>query len=118
MRTAVLCQVVGVTFVKGYPENLLRLHELIAEHGRDDEGIAAVLIRDPENAHDPNAVQIHVPAIGRIGSVPRTLASKVGPSMDRGERFTAEVTGVRINPEHGERPGVDVVIGPAEEGQP
>lgn len=108
--TSILTQVAGVTFCDGYPDNLHRLHALIAEHGRPDEGITAVLIRDPENDYDTNAVQVHVPAIGRIGSLPRTLAARVAPSMDGGNPWTAEVTRVRIDPDHDERPGADVLI--------
>lgn len=111
--TAILTQVVGVTFCDGYPDNLHDLHAIIAEHGRPDEGIAAVLIRDPDNAYDPNAVQVHVPAVGRIGSLPRSLAAKVAPSIDNGGTWLAEVTGVRINPDHDDRPGVDVLIAEA-----
>ncbi len=105
-----LTHVVGVTFCDGYPDNLHRLGTLIEENGRPDEGIAAVLIRDPDNAYDVNAVQVHVPAIGRVGSLPRTLAARVAPSMDAGDPWTAEVVGVRINPDHEDRPGVDVLV--------
>lgn len=107
---SILTSVVGVTFCDGYPDNLHRLHALIAEHGRPEEGIAAVLIRDPDNQHDRNAVQVHVPAIGRIGSLPRSVAARVAPSMDDGDQWTAEVTGVRIAQDHEDRPGADVLL--------
>lgn len=112
--TSILSPVAGVTFCEDYPDNLHRLHALIAEHGRPEEGIAAVLVRDPDNAYDANAVQVHVPAIGRVGSLPRTLAARVAPSMDAGDQWTAEVTGVRIKADHEDRPGVDLLLAKVE----
>ena len=52
--------VVGVSFVDGYPANLMALNE--ADVQADDAGghLAVVLRRNPSNTHDANAIEVHV----------------------------------------------------------
>lgn len=114
-------KVVGVSFTDGYPENLERLHEVaslrwltspgeFAGRDREPEPLAAVLHREPENEHDPNAVAIHVPAsdVGHIGHLPRALAARLAPELDEGATWGCEVESVLIHPEHPDRPGISV----------
>jgi hypothetical protein len=116
-------KVVGLTFVPGYPENVLALvadHELAQarETGFVNDGGASVLRvllrRNPENEHDENAIEVHAPTLGRgrtmIGHVPRDLAAKLAPSLDRGDEWTARVMHVLVDPEHPDRPGVEVAL--------
>ena len=48
------------------------------------------LRRDPENAHDPNAIAVH-PAGGgeQLGWVPRELAAELAPLLDAGGTWSA-----------------------------
>lgn len=109
-------KVVGVTFCPGYPESILDLVEF-CENTWDREPLAAVMVRDPDNPHDRNAIQVHVPAVGhQIGHLPRNLAAELAPALDAGERWLCEVTAVRVHEAHPDRPGIDVLIRrPAEE---
>ena len=116
---------VGVTFItegpRAYPENA-RLIEyawfvsriLPGEAGRrldDDpsEGIAVLLIRNPDNPVDPNAIEVHVPSIGAfVGHVPANVALRLAPALDAGELWQAEVNEVRNHPDYPDRPGIDI----------
>jgi hypothetical protein len=49
-------KVVGVSFVPGYPDNLRALEGVAAEAEMVGERLAAVLVRNPHNAHDANAI--------------------------------------------------------------
>jgi len=106
--------VVGVTFVEHYPDNLLRLRDLSEEtEANTAERLSVLLLRNPANAYDPNAVEIHVPALGEmamIGHCAREVAALIAPRMDAGERFQADVAWVRINPEHMDRPGISIDV--------
>lgn len=108
-------KVVGVSFVDAYPDNLHELDSLAGRHfiEGNDEPIPAVLIRNPENPHDGNAIEVHVPALGdgaMIGHLPRDLAARLAPWMDRGEEWQAGVSKVFINPDHPDRPGIDIAV--------
>lgn len=117
-------KVVGLTFVEHYPQNLLDIEGLLTESqkaalGWSDDHVGAtqidvLLIRAPQNEHDANAVEVHVPSLGRrrsmIGHVPRDLAERLAPSLDRGDRWSARIGAVLVTPEHPDRPGVEVTI--------
>jgi hypothetical protein len=118
-------KVVGVTFVDSYPQGLYRLKEIaeqrwLAGSGpKEDakwgsiEPLPAVLIREPDNPHDANAIEVHIPSLGRygmIGHLPAVMAARLAPLMDEGTRYQAAITVVLIHPEHSERPGIEVVI--------
>lgn len=110
---AKLVKVVGVTFARGYPSNLLLLRDIAAQAELDGERLAVVLVRNPANAHDANAVEVHVPALGdmaMIGHIDRENAARLAPRMDGGDRFLAEVAWARIDPAHTDRPGIDISI--------
>lgn len=107
------CTVVGVTFVPGYPDNLLELSKLQFFHEHAEEYPVAVLRRNPENLYDANAIEVHVPALGdagMIGHLPAAVAAKLAPLIDAGERWQAWFTSVRIASEHEDRPGATVTI--------
>lgn len=104
----VTADVVGVTFVDGYPENLHRLADLERERRRG-EPLAVLLLREPLNQHDPNAVAVHVPAVGPVGHLNREIAGQVAPLLDTGRvRVLADLY-VRIHPDHPDRPGLTVL---------
>lgn len=104
-------KVVGVSFVPGYPDNL---HELstVSDNARlEGEPLTAVLRRNPANKFDPNAVEVHVPALGDngfIGHLTRPIAARLAPDMDAGGRWQAEVGDVLIDPDHMDRPGISI----------
>lgn len=105
--------VTGVSFVPTWPGNLYELERLNFDAEAQGERLAAVFLRNPDNAHDPNAVQIHVPALGTdlamIGHVPAPLAKRLAPELDADIRWQGEVSWVKINHDHPERPGITVV---------
>lgn len=111
-RTRVV-KVVGVTFARGYPANLLLLRDIAEAAETTGERLAVVLVRNPDNPHDTNAVEIHVPALGdmaMIGHVPRDDAVRLAARMDAGDEFVAEVAWCRIDPAHTDRPGIDIAV--------
>ena len=106
-------KVVGVSFVDNYPENLLALSIAMDERPPEhlEEPLPAVLKRNPDNVHDANAIEIHVPQLGdygMIGHLPRDLAARLAPELDEGGRWQAGVASVLINPEHLDRPGISI----------
>lgn len=122
-------KVVGVTFARGYPVSLTALSDAwqyaelkAAEAGLDaPEHLAALLVRNPDNDHDPNAVEVHVPAAmteSHVGHLPANLAARLAPEMDAGEPWRAEVCGVLVHPDHPDRPGISLTCWRAEEEPP
>lgn len=104
-------KVVGVTFVAGYPKNILGLAELC--NGLDmEEGPAVVLRRDPDNPHDSNAIQVHVPqeGIGMIGHVPKEIAARLAGELDIGIHWRSHLYNVLIQNGHEDRPGITVKL--------
>lgn len=99
-------RVVGVSFVD--PDNVkrARLRQICEERGLVNPGefdpvenVAVVLIRNPGNEFDSNAVQVHVPALGdnaMLGHLPRSIAVELAPLMDAGGRFQAALTGIFV----------------------
>lgn len=117
-------KVVGLTFTTGrvrYPDNL---HALAALHEKrqlesisgsapDDPSLPVVLIRNPDNKFDVNAIEVHVPALGRdgmIGHVPAPLAARLAPRLDAGEVWDAKLERVLIDQSHLDKPGAAVVL--------
>jgi len=121
MIDAIEFRAVGLTFVNEYPANVDRVAEMVdaakvATLGwageEEASDVEVVLIRDPNNEHDANAIEVHVPALGRnrsrIGHMPRSLAERIAPSLDRGDQWDARVASVLVQPEHPDRPGVEI----------
>jgi hypothetical protein len=104
-------KVVGVTFVPGYPDNLLKLEEMCRGLDLASESLPVVLVRNPLNEHDPNAIEVHMPAmdqIGMIGHLPAEMAARLAPELDAGVHWLAELFQVLINFSHMDRPGISV----------
>ena len=57
-------------------------------------GDALVLVREPENAHDPHAVRVEWHA-RKLGYLPRAENRAVAAEMDRGGKVTARIA--RLN---------------------
>lgn len=108
-----LTEVAGVSFRPGYPDSLLRLHDLESAHGQGAELTTAILVPEPENRYDANAIRVQVPALGEgddghIGYVPASLCEQVH-EMLAGGRVRASVS-TRVHPHHTDRPGCDLQI--------
>lgn len=105
-------KVVGVSFAPGWPGTLHRLNEAWDQWEHKEEDMPAILVRTPDNEHDPNAIEVHVPAIGggahRIGHMTRPLAARLAGEIDSGIRWDASVVDVLIHPDHMEHPGITI----------
>jgi hypothetical protein len=116
-------KLVGVSFARderghcAYPGNVQELEALAAIRlWRDQpEPIACVLIRRPDNPHDSNAIEVHVPALAEteaipVGFLPRVLAARLAPELDDGVPWQIECTEVATHPDHPLQPGVHVAL--------
>lgn len=105
--------VVGVTFVPGYPAHLHQMAQYPAANAAEKgEGLAAEVRRNPANPHDGNAIEVHVQAIGSmIGHVPRQIAAELAPLMDAGQQYNVRAW-TRIDPDHPDKPGATVKLTP------
>jgi hypothetical protein len=115
-------KVVGLTFIDAYPANVQSLEAFVMEAqaralgwsgNAVDAPVEVVLIRNPENEFDSNAIEVHVPVLGRrsmIGHVPRALAEKLSPSLDRGDVWQSKVLSVLVSEENPDLPGVEVLL--------
>jgi hypothetical protein len=105
-------KVVGVSFVPAYPDNLWALQGVADEASLKQEPLAAILIRNPDNPYDANAIEVHVPALGDewafIGHIVAPVAARLAPELDSGVIWAAEVVDVLINSEHMDRPGISI----------
>lgn len=108
--TAHSYKVVGLTFVHGYPANVHRLAALL-EHPSRSERVDVTLARNPDNEHDANAVEVHVPALDiMLGHLDRATAAKVAPQLDAGKAFAAWVDAVLVEPSNPDNPGVRITL--------
>ena len=106
-------KVVGVTFTPTYPRNLYALQSVF-DQGPRHIPLTVELKRNPQNEHDANAVEVHVPALrehSMIGHVPARIAERLAPELDGGQRWTAEIEQVLIDLEHEDRPGISIRCG-------
>ena len=104
-------KVVGVSFVPAYPDNLYVLDQVMHEAAQRQEHLPAILIRNPDNAYDSNAIEVHVPslgAMGMIGHLTRPIAARLAPEMDAGVRWLARVESVLIAEGHLDNPGISI----------
>lgn len=111
MASPFAAKVVGVSFVPGYPNNLHALEALADDAHLQGEPLVVVLRRNPDNQFDPNAIEVHVPALGDggfIGHLTRPIVARMAPEMDAGARWFAEVESVLIDPAHMDRPGISI----------
>jgi len=105
-------KVVGVSFVPAFPENLHALDRSALEAERQGEPLVVILVRNPANAYDANAIEVHVPALGEewamIGHLTRPIAARMAPEIDAGTIWRAQVESVLIHPEHLDNPGISI----------
>jgi hypothetical protein len=78
-------------------------------------GQPLLLRRDPGNAHDPNAIEVH-PAGGgdQVGWVPRELAAELAPELDSGRAWAAVVLREQRRSPRDPRHGLTMLLAPAE----
>lgn len=110
-------KVVGVTFVTGYPENVIRLSDeanrrfIFSDDGSDEpDPIPVNLVRNPGNEHDTNAIEVHSDGLGMIGHIPAGVAERLAPHLDAGESWKAEITAIFQNEDHPNNPGIRLSI--------
>lgn len=108
--------VVGVSFAPTYPENLYALQQVTMTAViwlEEQEAIPAILVREPDNPYDPNAVAVHVPTLGHhaaIGHLPRAFAARLAPELDAGAEWQAAISDIKVHPEHPDRPGIEIKL--------
>lgn len=102
-------KVVGVTFLGGYPDTFHQIAEIMNQEGSHAEPVKVVLIRNPENEHDGNAIEVHVPALGQegmVGHLPKQLAARIAPEMDSGVEWAGAVQAILIAQGAEHQPGM------------
>ena len=80
----------------------------IKQFGCEDIG-SYVLIREPDNPHDPDAIKVSLAGIWFMGYVPKNIAKDLAPMMDAGREFDVEFVCRNEYPPH-ERVGLTVRI--------
>jgi hypothetical protein len=78
-------------------------------------GARLELRRDPDNPHDPNAIQVH-PLDGgdQVGWVPRELAAELAPQLDAGRPWSAVVLREQRRSPRDPRYGLTMLLAAAE----
>ena len=61
----------------------------IKQFGCKDTGFY-ILIREPDNPHDSNAISVSLGGVWHMGYIPGDLATELAPLMDAGTEFDAE----------------------------
>jgi hypothetical protein len=77
-----------------------------------EPGSALELRRDPDNEHDPNAIQVL--AGEQVGWVPRELAEELAPRLDAGEVWSAVVLREQRRSPRDPRDGLTMLLAPSE----
>ncbi len=109
-------KVVGVSFVADYPANIARLEAAWARNEigwSSYEPLPCTLVRNPENEHDTNAIEVHVEGVGMLGHLPAGLAARFAPNLDCGQVWVTEIRKVLVHPDYPDRPGIDLFCEPA-----
>ncbi|MBF83445.1 MAG: hypothetical protein CL489_03110 [Acidobacteria bacterium] len=112
MKSPFEVAVAGVTFRPRYPNNLWEIANAIIQvfgDGRKTGQVTATLVREPDNEHDPNAIQVFV-AGEHIGYIPAQQAAWVANSMDAGEKWGALVDRLVVSPDNPEQPGLRIKV--------
>jgi hypothetical protein len=80
-------QVVGVSFIDGYPHNLLDMQSYrMANPGT----MWLTLKREPENPYDANAIGVWWDG-HKIGHLNKVIAYRMAPELDAGQSWLARV---------------------------
>lgn len=110
LPSRITLNVVGVSFAIGYPQHLYDIERELMFYRTP----TVRLVREPDNAVDPNAVRVVVfvehpkPHYVNVGHVPAPLAQRLAPEMDAGEQWAGVVAEIRGSSE--ERPGITVTV--------
>jgi hypothetical protein len=110
-------KLVGCSFIEGYPGTFHRLHHFW-ERG---DGPDLDLEREPDNPHDPNSVAVVVAPTMRpggvmhrgglvVGHVPRSLAARLGPSLDDGDEWVVTFWQVLVDEANPNQPGLSIEL--------
>ena len=92
-------KVVGVTF-DGRQEGLVGL----------EQGEELLLVREPDNPHDPNAIAVLRAGGVRIGYLKRLIAAAIAPEIDRGANYGAVVSGLTGGTAEKASRGVNILV--------
>lgn len=116
-------KVVGLSFVPGYPDNIMELNAIAAKQMVDSPNvfgdeevmvpILCRLVRNPSNEFDSNAIEVHVPSFeGKemLGHIPAAVSSRLAPLLDAGESWSAAVTNILVDPQHPDNPGILIEV--------
>jgi hypothetical protein len=63
--------------------------EALADEDASAPGRPLTLRRDPDNAHDPNAIAVHAAGGAQLGWVPREVAVELAADLDAGRPWAA-----------------------------
>lgn len=111
-ETPIHVKTVGVSFIEAYPQNLLDLQRMLFDWV-GDEPLTVVLVREPDNPYDSQAIAVHVPALGErgmVGHIPKVMAARIAPEMDAGVPWAAYVRNILISPANPNQPGIEITI--------
>jgi hypothetical protein len=88
--------------------------DALADEDAVAPGRPLMLRRDPDNAHDPNAIAVH-PAGGgaQLGWVPREVAVDVAAGLDAGRPWAAVAMRERRASPRDPRSGLTMLLAPA-----
>jgi hypothetical protein len=75
-------------------------------------GAVLTLRRDPDNAHDPNAIAVLGPGGGQVGWVPRELAEELAAELDAGRAWAAVVLREQRASPRDPRTGLTMLLAP------
>lgn len=109
---AIHVKTVGVSFIEAYPQNFLDLQAMLFDWP-GNEPCTAVLIRNPDNQYDSQAIEVHIPALGergRVGHLPKVMAARIAPEMDAGVPWAAYVRNILVSPAKPQQPGIEITI--------
>lgn len=99
-------RVVGLTFIPGYPANILQLQSLVGSSSSDT---FVNLVRNPGNKYDKNAIEVHHQG-AMLGHLPKEVAARVAPLIDQGYRYVSTIWQVRVSMDNPNNPGLDILI--------
>lgn len=86
LASNVVTPVAGTSFIDGAVDKITWIEtELLLE--RD---VTCTLRRNPDNPHDPNAIEVHVDGV-MVGHIPAHLAARLAPDLDTGFAWHAAV---------------------------
>lgn len=72
-------------------------------------GEALTLIREPDNAHDPQAIRVEWRGI-KLGYVPRTGNQTIAQFLDRGAKVSGRIVNLHASRRHWQRILFEVVV--------